>query len=603
MADLSSKKPIIIGLIFIIIGLIFIVKLFTLQILESKYKLSAENNVLRYSTQYPARGLVFDRNGELLVYNQPQYDLMVIPHQTTMFDTLDLCSILEIDINDFRIELYKAIEYSKYKPSVVSKQISAEKYAELQEKMFKFKGFYIQTRSARIYPKEIAAHILGYVGEVDTGIVNNIPYYKSGDYIGISGIEKAYEEELRGVKGLNIYLVDNFNRIKGNYKNGKYDTASIIGNNITTTLDADIQKYGELLMQNKRGSIVAIEPETGEILALVSSPAYNPNLLTGKQKSKNYLTLLYDSIKPLFNRAIMAYYPPGSTFKTVQALIGLQEGVITTESALPCNGGFNIGTHIVHCHHGGSVGFYHSISGSCNSYYCGVFSRIMHDRDYKSVEAAYTNWREHLHSFGLGVKLNSDLGHELAGVLYPAEYFNNYYGQGKWGPYSIISMAIGQGELGFTPFQMANLAVIIANKGYYIIPHTVKRIENRNKIDNKYLERHYVNIDTSHFAPVIRGMYEVVQNGTAYWIKHPDISICGKTGTVQNPHGEDHSAFIAFAPKDNPKIAIAVYVENGGYGSTWAAPIAALMIEKYLTDTITRPFMEEKMINGNLMNE
>ena len=602
MAEINSKKPIIIGAIFIIIALIYVGKLFSLQMLETKFKLSAENNVLRYTTQYPARGLIFDRNGELLVFNQPQYDLMYIPNQSVAFDTTGICKILKVDINSFRKKIIEARDYSEYKPSIVYKQISKIKWAELQEKMFKYSGFYIQIRSTRIYPKGIAAHVLGYIGEADTGIVNNNSYYRSGDYIGISGIEKSYESELRGVKGLNIYLVDVHNRIQGNYQDGKYDTAAIIGNNITSTLDAEIQQYGELLMQNKRGSIVAIEPATGEILALISSPTYDPNLLTGKKRSFNYLKLIRDSVKPLFNRAIMAYYPPGSTFKTVQALIGLQEGVITNETALPCNGGFSIGTHVVHCHHGGSVGFYRSISGSCNSYYCGVFTKIMHDKDYETVEEAYENWRKHLHSFGLGIKLNSDLGHELAGILYPAEYFNKYYGKGRWGPFSIISLSIGQGELGFTPFQMANLVSTIANKGYYITPHTVSKIEGREKIDEKYLEKHYVDIDSSHFTDVIKGMFEVVENGTAYWIKHPDITICGKTGTAQNPHGEDHSAFIAFAPKDNPKIAIAVYVENGGYGSTWAAPIAALMIEKYLTDTIIKPWIEEKMINGNLMN-
>ncbi len=601
--DLNKKRRFIISAIFIFVGLIYVIRLFNLQVMESKYMLSAENNVLRYVTKYPARGLIFDRNGHLLVYNQGQYDLMVIPKQVREFDTLELCKIIGVDKITFNNNLEKARKYSLYKPSIVFKQISAVRYAELQEKLYKFHGFFIQTHSSRIYKEGIAAHMLGYVGEVNQKTIDTNTYYKSGDYIGISGIEKAYENELRGEKGLNIFLVDVYNRIKGSYQSGKYDTVAVVGKNIYTTIDAELQKYGEALMKNKRGSIVAIEPETGEILALVSSPYYDPNLLTGSKRSKNYNKLLIDSVKPLFNRALMAYYPPGSTFKLVQALIGLQEGVITTETALPCNGGFSIGTHVVHCHHAGSVGFTHSISGSCNAYYCGVFTKILYDNDYPTVESAYQNWRKHLHSFGLGVKLNSDLGHELSGILYPSDYFNKYYGKGKWGPFTIISLSIGQGELGFTPFQMANMVAIIANRGYYIIPHTVREIDGVDNIDGKYLEKHFVDIDEKYFEPVIEGMQQVLDAGTAGGLGLPDIKICGKTGTAQNPHGIDHSAFVAFAPRENPKIAIAVYIENGGYGSTWAAPISSLMIEKYLTDTITRPWLETRMLNGDLMKK
>ncbi len=601
--DINKKKRFVIAGIFILIGIIYVIRLFNLQVMESKYLLSAENNVLRYVTKYPARGLIFDRNGELLVYNQGQYDLMVIPKQIKEFDTLELCKIIGADKITLINNLEKARKYSLYKPSMVFKQISALQYAELQEKLYKFHGFFIQTHSSRIYKEGIAAHILGYVGEVNQKIIEKKSYYRSGDYIGISGIEKAYENELRGEKGLNIFLVDVHNRIKGSYKSGKYDTAAVVGKNIYTTIDAELQKYGEALLKNKRGSIVAIEPKTGEILALVSSPYYNPNLLTGSNRSKNYRGLLLDSVKPLFNRALMAYYPPGSTFKLVQALIGLQEGVITVETALPCNGGFSIGTHVVHCHHGGSVGFIRSISGSCNAYYCGVFTKLLYDKDYETVESAYQNWRKHLHSFGLGVKLKSDLGHELAGILYPSDYFNKYYGKGKWGPFTIISLSIGQGELGFTPFQMANMVATIANRGYYIIPHTVREIDGEENINENYLEKHYVDIDQKHFEPVIEGMQLVLDMGTAGGLGLPDIKICGKTGTAQNPHGIDHSAFVAFAPRNNPKIAIAVYIENGGYGSTWAAPISTLMIEKYLTDTIKRPWLEKRMLDGNLMNE
>ncbi len=588
--------------IFVCLAIIYVIRLFTLQILESDYKLSADNNVLRYTTEYPARGLIFDRNGALLVYNEALYDLMVIPKQMKDFDTTDLCEILETNKEFFIIELEKAKTYSLYKPSIVYKQISSIRYAELQEKLYKFPGFYVQTRSTRKYPLSIAAHVLGYVGEVSPKTIESDKYYKSGDYIGISGIEKSYEKYLRGVKGLKIYLVDVHNRIKGSYKEGRYDSTAVVGRNVISTLDATLQQYGELLLLNKRGSIVAIEPSTGEILALVSSPGYDPNLFTASERSKNYKKLVNDSLKPLFNRALMAYYPPGSTFKLVNALIGLQENVITTTSSFSCGGGFNIGSHIVKCHHGGAVDFYGSISGSCNSYYCNVFARILNSDKYNSVEIAYTKWREYVLSFGLGKKLGSDLQYELPGIIYNSDYYNKYYGKNKWRAFTIISMAIGQGELGFTPFQIANMTAIIANRGYYYIPHTVKKIDGLETIDSIYLQKNYINIEQQYFEEVVKGMQMVVESGTAYSAYLPGLTICGKTGTAQNPHGEDHSIFVAFAPMENPKIAIAVYIENGGFGSTWAAPIASLMIEKYVNDTITRKWLEDRMINGYLLN-
>lgn len=604
MQNQFSKRQLVIAVIFIFFILIYLVRLFTLQVLESEYKLSAENNVLRYTVDYPARGEIFDRNGELLVYNERLYDLMVIPKQLKAFDTLELAELLGTSLEHFEKELQKAKDYSMYKPSIVFKQISLLRYAKLQEKMIKFPGFYMQERTTRKYPMSIAAHILGYVGEVNSQKIEEDPYYKSGDYIGISGIEKAYEKYLRGVKGLNIYLVDVHNRIKGSYKDGKYDSAAIVGKNLTTTLDAQLQLYGEQLMINKKGSIVAIEPSTGEILAFVSSPTYDPNLLTASERGENYKLLVNDSLKPLYNRALMSSSnPPGSTFKIVNALIGLQEKAITTESVFTCGGGFSIGSHIVGCHHAGSIDFYRSISGSCNSYYCNVFTRILKDEDYETVEDAYQNWREHVMSFGLGKKLNSDLENEQAGIIYESDYYNKYYGKGKWGPFTIISMAIGQGELGFTPFQLANMVSAVANRGYYIVPHTVKAIDGEPHIDSSYIEKHYVSIDSAYFEPVIEGMKLVIEAGTARsaWVE--GITICGKTGTAQNPHGEDHSIFIAFAPLENPKIAISVYIENGGYGSTWAAPIASLVIEKYLTDTITRTWLEDRMLNANLLNK
>ncbi len=600
--DVNSNRQFIIGGFFVLVTIIYVIRLFALQITETKYQISAENNARRHVTEYPARGLIFDRNGELLVYNQAQYDLMIVPKQTKEFDTLELCEILGTNIETLKNNINKARKYSLYKPSIVFKQISALRYAELQEKLYKFQGFFIQTHSTRIYKQDIASHFLGYVGEVNRKKLDEDAYYKAGDYVGISGIEKAYEKILRGKKGLSIFLVDVHNRVKGSYKEGKYDTSEVVGSDIYTTIDVELQKYGEKLMQNKRGSIVAIEPATGEVLALISSPYYAPNLLTGNKRSQNYLALASSEDKPLFNRALMAFYPPGSTLKPIQALIGMQEGVITSESVFPCNGGFSIGTHVVGCHHVGNIGLIHSIAGSCNSYYCGVFTKILHNDIYPTSEDAYQNWRSYLHSFGLGVKLKSDLGHELSGILYPSNYFNKYYGRGRWGPFTIISLSIGQGELGFTPIQIANMVSVIANRGYYIIPHSVRRIGGQAEINEKFKEKHYVNIEQKYFEPVITGMQTVLEFGTAGGLALPNITICGKTGTAQNPHGTDHSIFVAFAPKNEPKIAISVYVENGGYGSTWAAPIATLMIEKYLSDSISKPWLEQKMIQGNLMN-
>lgn len=601
MQNQFANRKYIIGSIFGLIGLIYITQLFIIQIVTSSYRLSADNNVFRYVTQYPARGLVFDRNHELLVFNEIAYDLRVVPRMVEKFDTMALCRILEIPKQTLVAGLEKAKDYSPYKPSTVVKQISARKYAILQEMLYKFPGFYVETRTLRKYPKEIAAHVLGYVGEVNENTIKKNPYYKSGDYIGIRGIEKSYEEVLRGKKGVNIYLVDVHNRIIGSFKEGAYDTAAVVGANIITSLDAELQAYGEKLMQNKIGAIVAIEPPTGEILSLVTSPSYNPNLLVGRVRAKNYKKLSRDKLKPLFNRALMAKYPPGSTFKTINALVGLQEGVITTNSVFSCYGGYHVGSFSVGCHHGGSINFLHSIQGSCNAYYCNVYQRILDDKKYGKVSVAYENWRKHLNSFGVGVKLNSDLTTELKGFVPPAEYYHKIYGKDKWKSLWIISMAIGQGELGVTPFQMANATATIANRGYYYIPHIVKEIKGRQSIDPRFTKRHYTSIDTQYFRPVIDGMEMVVKAGTATRARVPGIAICGKTGTAENPHGKDHSIFIAFAPKNNPKIAIAVYVENGGFGSTWAAPIASLMIEKYLTDSISRPYVEKRILEADLI--
>ncbi|MBN2892091.1 MAG: penicillin-binding protein 2 [Bacteroidales bacterium] len=603
MPEIKSNKAYVISALVILTVIIYIIRAASLQLFENSYKLSAENNALRRVIDYPARGLIFDRNGNLLVYNKPIYEVMVIPNQTSEFDTLELCDILGAPKALILDNINKAIEYSHFKPSKIYGPIDQEKYIVLSEKMYKFKGFFIQTRFERIYPYASGAHVLGYLREVDQDIVDTSNYYQPGDIIGFGGIERTYEVYLRGQKGVHYYLVDAFSRIVDSYKDGKYDTIAVAGSDIICTIDAELQQYAELLMTNKRGSIVAIEPKTGEILALVSSPNFDPNLLTSTKLKENYGKLQLDEDKPLFNRALgSATSPPGSTFKIVDALIGLNEGVITTESTIACNGGFNIGSHIVGCHHGGAVNFYHSISGSCNTFYCEVFTRLIRNKKFDSFEDAYRHWYDQLQKFGIGRKIGIDLPGENKGVLYTADKFNEKHGKGEWGPFRIISLAIGQGEMGITTLQLANIAAIVSNKGFYFIPHLVKKIVGREHIDSVYLQKNYTDIDSSYFTPVIEGMEQVVMFGTAANIFLPNVAQCGKTGTAQNPHGDYNSVFIAFAPKQNPQIAIAVYVENGSYGSTTAAPIASLIMEKYITDSISRPFLEEFMINKNLMN-
>jgi penicillin-binding protein 2 len=592
----SNRKLFISGFVIFVL-VIYGLRLFFLQVIDPSYKLSAENNVFRHITQYPSRGLLFDRHGELLVYNQSVYDLLVVPNEVKTFDTTLLCSIVGIAKQDLINKIKDArIKNTGYKPSIIIQLMDFKKYSLFQENLYNFQGFFAQPRTMRSYTRPIAASIFGYIGEVDTSTIKVNPYYKMGDYIGISGIEKYYENDLRGKKGVKIFMVDVHNRIKGSAKDGKYDTIAYVGSNLTTTIDADLQAYGESLLVGKRGSIVAIEPSTGEILALITNPTYDPNLLVGDQRAKNYRKLQLDPTKPLFNRAIKAMYPPGSTFKLLNALIGLQEKVITTETVLPCNGGLRIGSFYQHCHHGGSVNFLYSIQGSCNAYYSQVFLRILNDKKFDSIGLAYANWRKHLSTFGIGRKLNTDLSYEVKGIIYPKEYYDKLFKGSSWKPLRLVSMAIGQGEVGTTPIQMANVVATIANRGYYYIPHIVKWINDNDSIEKRFYIRQYTDISPEYFGPVIDAMEMVVKSGTAVSAYIPSIVICGKTGTSENPHGPDHSIFVAFAPKDNPKIAIAVFVENAGFGSTFAAPIASLMIEKYLTDSISRPYVEERII-------
>lgn len=605
--QLGDRKYIVAGIV-VFIGIIYILRLFYLQVIDSSLKLDAKNQAFRYLTQYPPRGYIFDRNGKLLVFNEAAYDLMVLPKQVKEVDTLSLCKILGIDKVGFKKRMKKAIEKpnSPRKPSIFEKQISGKTYAALQEKLYRFKGFFVQSRTLRKYPYQTAAHLLGYVGEVDKAVTDAKPYYKDGDYIGISGMEKSYEEELRGKKGVRIVMVDVHNREKGSFAKGIYDTISIPGKGLTCTIDRELQLYGEKLMQNKIGSIVAIEPSSGEILALITSPTYDPNLLVGRERSKNYAKLALDSISvPLFNRALMALYPPGSTFKLIDALIGQDLGVLTPDTKYPCARGYPPLGGKPKCHpHSSPTDLVGSISTSCNSYYSYVFKSIIDCKKYHSTVEGFEAWRNYALSFGVGKRLNSDLPHELKGSLPTVKYYDKVFGKGSWKASTVISLGIGQAELGITPLQNANVVATIANKGFYYIPHIVKSIgfnPNHDKL-KRFKEKQYTLVkDTALFNNVIDGMTKVVESGTAAALKIKGIPFCAKTGTAQNPHGKDHSVFVCFAPKENPKIAIAILVENAGFGAAWAGPIASLMLEKYLTGKTERPDMEKRMLEGNLI--
>jgi penicillin-binding protein 2 len=600
----ADRKYIIIGF-FLLIGLFFLARLFYVQIMVDKYILSANNNVLRYVTQYPARGLVFDRNGKLLVYNEAAYDLMVIPRQVKDPDTLALCHLIGIHKAEFINRLQKARGYSPYRPSVFEAQITRDSYGFLEEKLFLFPGFYVQSRTLRKYTYPVAAHTFGYIGEAGPDIIDKNPYYRPGDYIGISGIEKSYEEILRGKKGMKIRVYDVLNRDKGSFREGKYDTTSMAGTDLYASLDAELQQYGELLMTNKKGSIVAIEPRTGELLCVVSSPSYDPNLLAGNIRKKNYTLLLQDTVfMPLFNRALMAMYPPGSTFKLVDALIGQEEGVLTPSTRYGCPGGFPLGNgKKVGCHaHPSPLDLIGAIQISCNSYFCRVFKSIIDNKAYSSTRQAYEKWRKEVMSFGFGKRLGIDIPGELNGNIPTPTYYDKYHGVNRWRSMTIISLGIGQGEIGITPIQLANLAALISNKGWYYSPHIIRAIGNKDSLNSTYNTKHNVLVDPRYFDVVIEGMADVVTGGTGTIAKIDSVTMCGKTGTAQNPHGKNHSIFIAFAPIENPKIAISVVCENAGYGAAWAAPIASLMIEKYLKRQVKRKELEERMINGNLIN-
>jgi penicillin-binding protein 2 len=609
MNQLSDRKYIIVG-VFLFIGLMYIARLFYIQVIDDSYKLDARNQAFRYNTEFAVRGYIYDRNNKLLVYNEAAYDLMVLPKEIKNLDTTDFCDLLGITKENFIRKMKKAVQApnSPRKQSIFEKQLSPKEYASLQERLYRFPGFFVQSRTLRKYPKKIAAHTLGYIGEASKETTEKNPYYKEGDYLGISGIEKTYEKVLRGKKGLHIMMVDVNNREKGSYMNGLYDTMAIPGKPLTATIDRDLQEYVEQLMQNKKGSVVAIEPSTGEILTIVTSPTYDPNLLVGRARNKNVAKLLADSLgKPLFNRSTMASYPPGSTFKLVMALIGLHEHVLTPSTRYPCAHGYPPLGGRPKCHpHPSPMDLVGAIGTSCNSYFSFVFKSVIDDKTYGDTYKAYANWRDIATSFCLGTKTGSDLANELKGNVPSIKYYDKVFGKGSWKASTVISLGIGQAEMGITPLQNANLVAIIANKGFYYTPHIIKAIGGNpnDTLLDRFKVKHYTKItDTAIFNDVIQGMARAVEGGTAGALKIEGIPYCAKTGTAQNPHGKDHSVFVAFAPKDNPKIAVGILIENAGFGSTWAGPIARLMMEKYLTGKITRPDLEKRMLEGDLIHK
>jgi penicillin-binding protein 2 len=593
----EERKRNIIGFIGIVV-LIYMIRLFFLQIINNEYKISADNNAFLNKICYPSRGLMYDRNDKLLVYNQPTYDVMFIPREVEAFDTLDFCNILNMTVDEFH-KRWKDVKdarknpgYSTYTPQTFSTQLSNREYGVLQEKMYKFPGFYIQYRTIRDYAYPNASHVLGYIAEADKKKMEEDSYYSRGDYVGKSGVENSYETYLRGEKGAEILLRDAHGRIKGRYENGKYDQKAVPGKNLKLSVDMDLQAYGEMLMRNKRGAIVMIEPATGEVLCLVATPCYDPAIMTGRQFRESYSQLYSDPNKPLFNRAIQGTYPPGSTFKPAQALIFLQEGAIEPSSSFSCNHGYPVLGGRPGCHpHASPLSLIPAIATSCNAYFCYGLRALLDNRKmYPTVQEALETWKNDIVSEGYGYRLGIDLPGESRGYIPNSNVYDKVFGN-HWSSSTIISIAIGQGEITATPLQIANLATTIANRGYFYTPHIVKEIEGEAP-DTAMMERRYTHIAKEHYEVVVEGMAQAVAGGTAgstckgINLSSHGIIVCGKTGTAENPHGRDHSAFMGFAPKDNPQVAIAVYVENAGYGATWAVPIGKLMVEKYLLGAI-----------------
>ena len=603
---LERRKYVIGGFIFLLV-IIYIVKLFVLQVCDSTYKENADSNAFMKKTIYPSRGFIYDRNGLLVVFNQPAYDVVMIPRDVQPFDTIDFCNTLRISREDFDQRMAdlknpkKNPNYSSYSQQTFMTHLSAQDYGRLQEKLYRFPGFFIQKRILRQYNYSNAANVLGNIREVNQNDLEKDDYYRPGDYTGDLGIEKSYESVLRGRKGMEILIRDAYGKIKGSYDGGRHDVVPISGKDLKLSIDIELQKYGEELMRNKKGAIVAIEPSTGEVLALVSSPTYDPNLLVGRERGKNYRKLVNDRLNPLFDRSIMAAYPPGSTFKPTQGLIFRQEGIVTVGTLFPCYHGYISGRLKVGCHgHASPISLKPALQTSCNAYFCWGFRSMIDRRNkYGSVSKAFEVWKNHMVSMGYGYRLGIDLPSESRGFIPNSEFYNKVYGENHWKANTVISIAIGQGEILATPLQIANLCATIANRGYFYTPHVVKSI-NGKKIDKMYYVRHTPTIASQYYNEIVEGMRMAVTGGTCRAATFSsDIAVCGKTGTAQNPHGKDHSAFMGFAPMDNPKIAIAVYVENAGFGATYGVPIGSLMMEKYLTGEVKRTDLENRMMTAN----
>jgi penicillin-binding protein 2 len=577
---------------------VLMLRLFVIQVIDDSYKRDAANNVQRNEVQYPSRGEVYDRNDEFLVQSIVSYDLMAIPRDVRAFDTLALARIAGVAPERLAQDLKKAANFSIRRPSVIVKQISLE--AKLLFDEGNYPGFYTAYRSMRSYPHKIAGNLLGYMEEVNPNDIERDDYYQQGDHIGRSGIERAYEDVLRGEKGLKVNVVDVHGITKGSYMDGAYDTDIIPGTPIISSIDAELQAFGEELLKGKVGSAIAIEPSTGEILMMVSSPGYDPDELVGRERGNNYMKLLDNPRHPLFNRAVMSGYPPGSIFKMVNGLIGLQEGVVTPSQRFPCDGRFPLGRG-VGCHnHFSPLNMRQAIQVSCNTYFCWVFKDLLENKKYSKPSERLDKWAEYVRSFGFGQSLGCDIP-DGSGNVPTSEIYEKTY-RGSWNYLTAISLAIGQGDLACTPLQMANLAAIMANRGYYYSPHVVKEIVGRDSLDARFYERHYTMVDEKWFDMVVEGMYDAVHKdgGTGWQAYVEGLDVCGKTGTAQNPHGEDHSTFLCFAPMDNPRIAVSVYVEHGGWGGSVATPIAGLIVEKYLNDTISRPDLVQRIKDINI---
>ncbi len=607
--DLEKRKYVIGGFI-VLIAAIFLVRLFDLQINDEKYKRSADSNAFLKKTVYPSRGLIYDRNGELVVFNQPAYDVMLIPRDVQPFDTLDFCSTLNITKEQFDKRMTDMKDrrlnpgYSSYTPQRLITQLSAQDYGRLQEKLYRFPGFFIQKRILRQYKHATAANVLGNIREVSGDDIKRDDYYSPGDYTGDLGIEKSYEPYLRGVKGVEILIRDARGRIQGRYEDGAADIEPVSGRDLRLSLDIKLQQYAESLMVGKRGAVVAIEPATGEVLCMVSMPNYDPTLLVGRQRGENYRKLVNDDSWPLFDRSIMGAYPPGSTFKPTQGLIFLQEGIIDLNTTYPCSHGYINGGLRVGCHpHGSPLPLKPALQTSCNAFFCWGFKAMIDRRSkYGSSANAFEIWKKHLVSMGYGYKLGIDLPGEQRGFIPNEEFYNRFYKAGRWSANTIISVAIGQGEILATPLQIANLGATIANRGWFVTPHVVKEIQD-TVMPEDILHKRYPTVEKTHYEAVAEGMRMAVTGGTCRRAAIPGIEVCGKTGTAQNPHGKDHSAFMGFAPYHEPKIAVAVYVENGGWGATYGVPIGSLVMEKYLTGTIApeRKYMEDQMMHSSII--